>query len=371
MLWVGLISGTSADGVDAALVRVPDEIARTELVEFGTFPLADEVRERVHSAAGETVSLRDLLELDTQLGECFAAAALAVIEAAGVTPSEIEGIGSHGQTVAHYPEVGGTLQLGSPAVVHARTGIPVVADFRRADLAAGGQGAPLTPFFHRARLSSPDEARAILNIGGFTNVSFLPAGGAEPVIAFDPGPGNALIDRAARWASGGSERYDRAGERCSRGRVDRSLVSELLADPYFALPPPKSTGHEHFSAELFEHIRDTLASRGAGPDDLAATLAELTVESVVDAARRFFPELPSRWLLCGGGVHNRAIFAGLKRALAPASVETTDSEGVPGDALEAMTFGVLGWCSKRGIPSNLPSATGAARQVVLGSATPP
>ena len=371
MFWIGLMSGTSADAVDAALVRIPEAIAGLELIEFQTFPLPDDVRERIHTAARGKVSLRDLIELDSELGQLFGAAAEAVAESAGVPLSEIEGVGSHGQTVAHYPEIGGTLQLGSPAIIYARTRIPVVADFRRSDLAVGGQGAPLTPFFHRACFARPGEARAVLNIGGFTNVSFLPGDQAGSVVAFDPGPGNALIDRAVRWASGGAERYDRDGERATRGSVDPALLQDLLADPYFALAPPKSTGHQYFSAEFFERARDAIVASGGEADDLVATLAQLTVESVVDAARRFLPALPERWFVYGGGVHNAAILRGLENALAPASVERTDAQGIPADALEAMAFAALGWCARRGIPSNVPSATGARQSVVLGSATPP
>ncbi len=370
MLWIGLISGTSADAVDAALVRIPDGLAGLELLAFRDFPLTDDLRERVHAVAQHDVCLRELIQLDNELGECFATAACDLVEAAGVSPREVEGVGSHGQTVAHYPELGGTLQLGSPAIIHARTGIPVVADFRRADLAVGGQGAPLTPFFHRARFAKPGQARAVLNIGGFTNVSFLPADAEEPVIAFDPGPGNAWIDRAVRWSSGGVERFDRDGKRCARGTVDRAMLQELLGNAYFSTPPPKSTGHEYFSAELFERSRDAMLARGAGPDDVAATCAALTVESIVKAARRFFPVPPERWFVYGGGAHNPVILEGLRRGLAPASLETTDAQGVPGDALEAMAFAALGWCARRGIASNLPSATGASRAVVLGTATP-
>ena len=378
MLWIGLISGTSADAVDAALVRIPDglaglpdRLAGLELVAFQDFPLTDGLRERIHAVAQQDVCLRELIQLDNELGECFAAAVLDLTQTAGVSPSDVEGVGSHGQTVAHYPEVRGTLQLGSPAVIHARTGIPVVADFRRSDLAVGGQGAPLTPFFHRARFAKLGQARAVLNIGGFTNVSFLPADVCEPVIAFDPGPGNAWIDRAVRWSSGGVERFDRDGKRCARGTIERTLLQELLADPYFSAPPPKSTGHEYFSAERFERSRDAMLARGAGPDDVAATCAALTVESVVDAARRFFPVPPERWFVYGGGAHNPVLMEGLRRELVPASVDTTDSQGIPGDALEAMAFAALGWCARNGVASNLPSATGAARAVVLGTVTPP
>ena len=369
MLWIGLMSGTSADAVDAALVSIPGEIRALEVLEVSSLPLADSLRERIHRVSRTPCELRELLELDRELGERLAEAALAVARAAGIAPERIDGIGSHGQTVAHYPDppVRGTLQLGSPALIHERTGIPVVADFRQADLAAGGQGAPLTPFFHHAVFATPDECRAVLNIGGFTNVSYLPGADAAEVIAFDPGPGNAWIDRAVRRATGGSERYDRDGAGCARGRVQAELLEELLDDPYFAAPPPKSTGHEYWSEAYFERVRDRALGGGVGPDDLLATLAALVVESVARSAERFFPRPASRWLLCGGGVHNAALREGLVERLAPASVETTDAYGVPGDGLEAIAFAVLGCCAARGRPSNLPSATGARHPVVLGA----
>jgi anhydro-N-acetylmuramic acid kinase len=373
LLWIGLMSGTSADGVDAALVSLGESPRELELLHFCSSPFPDALRERIQGALAGPVALRDLLALDRELGERFAEAALALLRAAGVAPAAVAGIGSHGQTVAHYPDsdVAGTLQLGSAAEIHARTGILVISDFRRADLAAGGQGAPLTPFLHHARFATGRERRAVLNIGGFTNVTYLPDASAERLIAFDPGPGNALLDRAARWASQGRERFDEGGARARRGRVDEALLEELLSDPYFSLPPPKSTGHEHFDDAFFERARRGVEAAGGGADDLLATLVALTSESVARAAERFFPEPVERWLACGGGVHNAALLERLAGRLAPAVLETTDAHGLPGDALEAVAFAVLGWASSRGLPGNLPAATGAARRVVLGSATPP
>jgi anhydro-N-acetylmuramic acid kinase len=246
----------------------------------------------------------------------------------------------------------------------------VVSDFRAADLAAGGQGAPLTPFLHLACLSDPRETRAVLNIGGFTNVTLLVGDDAERVVAFDPGPGNALLDRAARWASGGAEAFDAGGRRAARGRVLAAVRDALLGDAYFARRPPKSTGHEYFGAKFFESARDAVLGAGGSPDDVLATLASLTVESVVRQAEAFFEALPGRWLVYGGGAHNPALLGGLAERLAPAAVETTDDHGIPGDALEAVAFAVLGWCAARGQPSNLPRATGAQRAVCLGCATP-
>jgi anhydro-N-acetylmuramic acid kinase len=367
------MSGTSADGVDAALVRIGAEPREVETLAYASQPLPDELRARVHAAAAGPVALRELLRLDRELGERFAASALALLERCGVEPREVEGIGSHGQTVAHHPEpeIRASLQLGSPAVIHALTGIPVVADFRAADLAAGGQGAPLTPFVHLACFAEPGESRAVLNIGGFCNVSFLDGSDPARVIAFDPGPGNALLDRAARWASGGAEAFDRGGARARGGTPSKPLLESLLGDAYFRRPPPKSTGHEHFGAAYFERARDAVLAAGGTADDVLATLAALTVESIARAARAFFPRPPARWLLCGGGVHNPVLVEGLRERLAPAVLESTADHGIDPDALEAVAFAVLGWCAARGRPSNLPAATGAARAACLGSATPP
>jgi anhydro-N-acetylmuramic acid kinase len=367
------MSGTSADGVDAALVRIGSKPQQVETVAFLSRPLPEALRARVHAAASQPLLLRDLLRLDAELGEHFADAALALLANAGIPAREIEGIGLHGQTLAHHPEpeVRGSLQIGSAALIHARTGIPVVSNFRAADLAAGGQGAPLTPFVHLACLADAREPRAVLNLGGFSNVTFLESTDPARVIAFDPGPANALLDRAARWASGGAERFDRDGARARRGAVVSSVLAMLLDDAYFRRAPPKSTGHERFGAAYFERARDAVRAVGGSADDLLATLAALSVECIARAARDFFPRPPARWLVYGGGLHNPALVGGLRERLAPAAIESTAAFGIQPEALEALAFAVLGWCAARGIPSNLPAATGATRAVCLGSATPP
>jgi anhydro-N-acetylmuramic acid kinase len=372
-LWIGLISGTSADSIDAALVRIGVTPGEFELLAHREMPLGEDLRRSIHEIGEAPVLLRDLVALDVRLGALFGEAALAVAEQAGIDPADIEGIGSHGQTVGHYPEpeTRGTLQIADPSVIHARTGIPVIADFRAADLAAGGQGAPLTPFLHYVALARESEARAVLNIGGFTNLTYLPASArAEELIAFDPGPGNALLDRVARWASKGVERFDRDGALAGSGEVCEPVLEALLEDPYFAQAPPKSTGHEHFGASFFEAARDAILARGRHAQDVAATLAALTVESVVRALD-FLPEQPRRWILYGGGVFNPWLMERLRARLAPALLETSDQHGLPAAALEAVAFAVLGYCGARGITSNLPAATGATRAVVLGCATPP
>ncbi len=373
MLWIGLISGTSADAVDAALVRIGPTPRDAELLAYLEVPLEESLRGRIHGLAQGRAALRDLVALDVTLGERFAEAALAVARKGGASPGEIEGIGSHGQTVGHYPEpeVRGTLQIGSAAVIHACTGIPVVSDFRSADMAAGGQGAPLTPFAHHVLFARDDEPRAVLNVGGFTNLSHLPDANPERVVAFDPGPGNALLDRAARAASEGTQRFDADGAGARRGRVHSELLATLLDDPYFAMSPPKSTGHEHFDAGFFERARTAVENGGGSPEDLLATLVELTVESVARSAERFLSGTPRRWLVYGGGVRNGHLMERLAARLAPASVDVLDRHGVAAESFEALSFALLGWCAARGHPSNLPAATGAREAVVLGSVTPP
>ena len=373
MLWIGLISGTSADAIDAALVRVPEQPGQAELLAFASPPLPDELRKRIHELADGRPALRELARLDVELGERFADAAEQVARQAGVPMSDVAGIGSHGQTIGHFPErtVRASLQIGSAAEIHERTGVPVVYDFRSADLAAGGQGAPLTPFVHQLLFARPEERRAVLNIGGFTNLTYLPGSDRDAVIAFDPGPGNALMDRAVRLVSGGQERFDRDGRRASRGRVRPDVLEELLGDAYFESPPPKSTGHERFGASCFERARQRVAALGGSDDDLIATLAALTVESVGRAAERFLALPPQRWILCGGGAHNPVLVDGLRRRLEPAAVVTSTELDVPVDAVEAIAFALLGATSSRGQPNNLPGATGARERVVLGAVVPP
>jgi anhydro-N-acetylmuramic acid kinase len=371
--WIGLLSGTSADGVDAALVRTGPRAADLRVAAFCTVPFEESLRKWIHDLIAGHVALREVARLDVELGGRFADAALEVIRQSGVPQSEIVGIGSHGQTVGHFPEadVRASLQLGTASVIHERTGLPVISDFRRADMAAGGQGAPLTPFFHHAYFATHAESRAVLNVGGFTNVTYLPTERPEDVIAFDPGPGNALIDRAVRWASRGAARFDRDGERAARGAVDREVLESLLGDAYFSQPPPKSTGHERFGGQLFESTRDRILGRGGSADDVVATLTDLTVESVALSAERFFPEPPQRWIVYGGGAFNATLVERLRRRLAPAPIEATDGYGIPAEALEAVAFAFLGWTSSRGEPSSLPQVTGASRGVVLGVQTPP
>jgi len=373
------MSGTSADGVDAALVEWPDgpEARPFRLVAFHADPFPSSLQQRIHRLAAGRVpageALRELAALDVALGERFAEAALAVCRAAGVDPDAIDAVASHGQTVAHHPELRATLQIGDPSVIAERTGLTTVADFRPRDVAAGGEGAPLAPFFHYAAFAEPREGRVALNLGGIANVSWIPPGaGPDDVVAFDVGPANALLDGVVRAQSSGRERMDRDGARALRGRVDAHLLSRLLDDEFLRRPPPKSTGRERYGTAEAEALAREWREHGRAPDDLVATLAAFTVEAV----RRACAELlgPSarvdRLLVGGGGAENPALMQGLARALPGARVEPFDAAGVPARAAEAMAFSLLGRNALLGIPNHLPRCTGARRAVVLGEIVP-
>jgi anhydro-N-acetylmuramic acid kinase len=376
---IGLMSGTSADGVDAALVEWPEgpEARPFTLLAFREEPLPRELQTRIHQLAAGRVeagsALRELAALDVELGERFAAAAVSVAASADIPLSEVDAIGSHGQTVAHHPEVRATLQIGDPSVVAERTGCTTVADFRPRDVAAGGEGAPLAPFFHLAAFGDQAESRVALNLGGIANVTWLPAGGRpEDVIAFDVGPANALLDGVVQRVSGGAERFDRAGRRALRGRVDSELLERLLDDEFLRRAPPKSTGRERYGLAEAEALAEDWERRGRDSDDLVATLAAFTCEAVSRACRDFLTDFSKlgRVLVGGGGARNPALLAGLAERLPGVAVEPFDEAGVPADAAEAMAFSLMGRNALLGIPNHLPRCTGARRAAVLGEVVP-
>jgi anhydro-N-acetylmuramic acid kinase len=376
---IGLMSGTSADGVDAALVEWPHgpEARPFTLLAFREEPMPAELQARIHRLAAGRVpgssALRELATLDVEIGERFAAAAASVASSAGVPLSEVDAIASHGQTVAHHPEERATLQIGDPSVVAERTGCTTVADFRPRDVAAGGEGAPLAPFFHLAAFGDHAESRVALNLGGIANVTWLPAGGRpEAVIAFDVGPANALLDGVVQRVTGGAERFDQAGRRALRGRVDVELLERLLDDDFLRRPPPKSTGRERYGLAEAEALADDWERAQRDPDDLIATLAAFTSEAVARACRDFLADFSKlgRVLVGGGGARNPALLAGLAERLPGVVVEPFDEAGVPADAAEAMAFSLMGRNALLGIPNHLPRCTGASRSTVLGEIVP-
>ncbi|MGY1426268.1 anhydro-N-acetylmuramic acid kinase [Lysobacter sp. A289] len=373
-LFIGLMSGTSADGIDAALVRFHGSAC--SLLLGRTYPWDARVRARLVALGqgGAAQSVEELGTLDVQVAEAFADAAVQLVSDAGVAPSEIRAIGSHGQTVRHRPNgalLDGnqpfTWQLGDGNLIAERSGMTTVADFRRRDVAAGGQGAPLLPGLHAAMLHSPYEDRAVLNLGGIANFTLLPAGdpsaGGMNVRGFDTGPANALMDAWCEQELG--QPYDAGGAFAARGAVDVALLERLLADPWFALPPPKSTGREQF------HL-GWLLGRLAGTErseDVQATLLELSAATIADALLTLQPET-RRVLVCGGGVHNARLLQHIGARLPGMLIESTAAHGLDPDFVEAMGFAWLARRTLAGQPGSLPSVTGARGPRVLGAIYP-
>jgi anhydro-N-acetylmuramic acid kinase len=368
-LFVGLISGTSADGIDAALVRFDerDGALRCELVHALTAPWAPALRARLVELGqgGDAHSLEELATLDVQVGEAFAGAAREVIDGAGGDVDRVVAIGSHGQTIRHRP-AGAALdgrhpfswQIGDASIIAERSGIDTVADFRRRDIAAGGQGAPLVPAFHAALLHDAGEDRAVLNLGGIANFTLLPARG--DVRGFDTGPANALLDAWCLRHTGRA--YDEAGALAASGRIDEALLARLLDEPWFSQPPPKSSGREQF------HL-DWLGPRLRGNEavaDVQATLLELSAVTIADALRATQPTT-RRLLACGGGVRNPALLERIGAHLPGIAIESTTAHGLDPDFVEAMAFAWLARQTLLGRPGNLPAVTGARGLRVLGT----
>ncbi len=409
MLVIGLMNGTSADGIDAALVRIsgaPPGL-RAKLLAFHYQHLDPRVRAAILqlSNVGHTTTA-DISNLNFLLGELFARAALNLCKRARISPREVDLIGSHGQTVYHQgaparfltaKRHASTLQIGEPAVIAGRTGIPVIADFRVADVAAGGQGAPLVPFVDYLLYAHPRIARIALNIGGIANVSVIPPGArSSQVLAFDTGPGNMIVDELVYRATRGRESFDRGAQRALRGKTHAGLLQELLRDKYFSLRPPKSAGREQYGTPFVNQLLARARKQRIALQDLIRTSTLLTPLSIADAYHRFMlPHLRKNgWkeggkvqlVIAGGGAHNPLIRAQLeatlrpegatleirplarRHAIQPAGVElvTSSQLGVPEDAKEAFAFALLAYESWHRRPGNLPSATGARHPAILG-----
>ncbi len=375
---VGLMSGTSADGVTAAAAEVTGTgvDAGVRLIAYRTYPYPPEVRRRLFALFGDGASgLSAASELNMVLGRLFADAAEAITGEAGL--DEVDFVGSHGQTVWHQPglkEAAGhlyrsTLQIGEPALIAARTGLPVVADFRKADVAAGGEGAPLTPYLDYVLHRSPTAHRVLQNIGGIANLTYLPAGcGLDDVVAFDTGPGNMVIDAAAGRYAGLSHDVD--GGLASAGKPDEALLDELISHPYYGREPPKSTGREMFGEQYAAEVFHQAEARGLCPGDIVATVTELTVESIARAYERHLPGPVDEVYVSGGGSRNPYLLERLRRRL-DAPVHDYSRLGYPSEAKEALLMALLANEHVMGTPCSVPAATGAARRAVLGCLTLP
>jgi len=363
------MSGTSLDGIDAALV----DVARTEAgvrvrsVATRTRPYASDEREWLLGLCRPDAPVEEVCAANFNLAEWFAATALEVIKQANLSPTDCNLIASHGQTIWHIPGHS-TLQIGAAAVIAERTGLPVVSNFRAREMAAGGAGAPLVSYVDFLLFRAPRRRRAIQNLGGIANVTWLPAGvSPDAVVAFDTGPGNMVIDRVVQLVAG-RERDD-AGRLAATGHVRMAMVDEILTDPFFQRSPPRTTGREKFGADFARRFVDRGTALGLTPADLVATATMLTVRSIQDAYRKYCPEV-SEAILSGGGIHNTTLVKWLQEAIAPAAIHTTAAFGVDPDFKEAIAFAVLGAETAWGNPGNLPSATGARRRVILGDITP-
>jgi anhydro-N-acetylmuramic acid kinase len=359
-LYIGLMSGTSLDALDAALVEIAGGQLRLQATH--SHPLASELRSGLHqlcSSGPDEIDRAGVVH--RQLGAAFADAALALLTSHGIRPRHIRAIGCHGQTVRHRPDGGGfSLQLGSADMLAVRTGIPVVADFRNRDMVLGGQGAPLAPRFHQYLLARPQARIAVVNIGGMANLTLLD--GDRLVGGFDTGPGNVLLNLWCEQNTG--EPLDRDGAWARQGRCLPELLDALLADPYFQMPPPKSTGREYFHQAW---LRQFPGVRSARPEDVQATLVELTVRAITDALGDFAPE---QLHVCGGGAHNARLMERLAAHMDPVAVTDTRDSGIAPEWIEAAAFAWLAHARLAGIAGNAPVVTGAQHPAVLGALYP-
>lgn len=379
MLVAGIMSGTSVDGIDVALVEIngAGHKISTELVGFEAIEFPEGVRDEVLEVTGSATTCGRISQLNFLLGRVFADALATACECLGMPPERLELVGSHGQTIYHQAEphpvrgfpVSSTLQVGEPAYIARVAGVPVVSNFRAADVVAGGHGAPLVPFADYILFRDANVNRVALNIGGIANLTAIPAGaGPDQLIAFDTGPGNMVCDYLVETFTSGAERFDRGGRMAAEGEPDAGLLAELLEDPYYRAPAPKSTGRERYGAKFSAR----LLKRGLPPEVLVASAAQLTARTILLGIDRLVRPVMAidELIVSGGGWHNPGIIEPLRDGLPSTRVRSTDDFGIGVDAKEAVAFAILAYEAFHHRPANVPSATGADRPVVLGSITP-
>ena len=384
---VGMMSGTSVDGVDAALVEISgtDSEPKVKLLAFENKPYPPQVREKIFSLFTPANATVDKVGyMNFLLGEIYAKSALSVIEKAGLKPEDIDAVGSHGQTIWHAPipespdgiPVAYTVQIGEGSVIAERTGITTVSDFRVADMAAGGQGAPLVPFSEYLLYRREKETILLQNIGGIGNMTVMPAG-AKPrdIFAFDTGPGNMIIDAVISAMTHGEKTYDAGGEMAAKGRVCDALLELLKEEPYYSQPLPKTTGREHFGVQYTAKILDWWKRNPIPAEDLLATVTDLTAYSIADAYERYvLPKYQaSEIIVGGGGSYNATLLGFMKKRFAPHGVAVCTQEdlGLSSDAKEAVAFALMADCCLRGKANTLPSVTGAQHPAVMGKVSQP
>jgi anhydro-N-acetylmuramic acid kinase len=375
MIILGMMSGTSADGIEAALVELTEaegqDAPQWKLLQHASLPFDDALRQEILACVrADTGTVDRVCALNFNLGVVYADAALRTIRAAGLDAAQVDLIGNHGQTVWHIPQHS-TLQIGSPAVIAERTGITTISNFRARDIAAGGHGAPMVAFFDQLFFTHPTLNRALQNIGGIANATYLPAHAPPQSFAFDSGPGNLLIDDAVQRATGGALEYDVDGLIAARGQVNETLLAQLMQHPYLSAPPPKTTGREMFGASYGEQMWRAAMMLNIAPEDIVATMTMFTAQSIAASYRAFFPALPDEVIVSGGGAKNPTLLKMLAAQLpATTRVRTMDEFGIPVGSKEALAFAVLAYETWRGRASNVPAATGAQHPVILGDLTP-
>ena len=361
----GIMSGTSLDGIDVAIIDM--DRGRVRTVAHSTVAYSNVVRTRILAVSNTSCTTGEISRLNFELGELYAKAVIACCRQNKVPLDSLHLCGCHGQTIFHEGRgrVKNTLQIGEADVIAERLGIPVVSDFRTRDIAAGGQGAPLVPFADFLLFADKKKNRVALNIGGIANITILPGGGdAADVLAFDTGPGNMVVDQLVERLTSGRRRFDRNGVIAARGTLNRTLLDSLLRDRYFRLKPPKTAGREQYGAEFI----DRLLATGLSIQDLIATATVFTAATIAAAIKRFAPRT-EELIAAGGGTHNRTLMDQLSAFLPGCRVTTTQEFGVDVDAKEAIAFAILAWRSWHRLTGNLPGATGASRAVVLGKIT--
>lgn len=363
-IYIGLMSGTSMDAVDAVLVDF--STSPLKLVASNTFPIPKDLKEKLIALCTPGDNEIDrMAQLDNQLGFLFADAVNKLLSFANISNKQINAIGSHGQTVRHIPtgDFPYTLQIGNPSVISEQTGITTIADFRRKDMAAGGQGAPLAPAFHNAVFRSDQQDRVALNVGGIANITILPADKNKPVTGFDTGPANGLMDL---WCMQHQNKpFDKDGQWAASGKVQNNLLKQFLDDPYFKLAPPKSTGREHFNRDWLDNFSEI---KNESPEDVQATLCALTVETIALDIERTGSK--QEIIVCGGGAYNNHLMTQLSERLSEHAVKSSTELGIEPDWVEAIAFAWLARQTRNHLPGNLPAVTGARHEAVLGAIYP-
>lgn len=375
---VGLMSGTSADGVSAVLVEIEGNWLNTKFKIIGhkTYPYPNEVREKIFELFDpETGTVDKICTMNFILGKIFAQAALKIAEECGFPIGDVDFIASHGQTIHHMPrkirianyESKSTLQIGEPSVIAEETGVLTIADFRPKDVAAGGEGAPISAYADYIIFRSSKASRAIQNIGGIANVTYIPkSADLSEVIAFDTGPGNMLIDAMVKRVTDGKMKYDFNGKLAAKGRISEELLSWLMNHPYIHRKPPKTTGREEFGEKFAEKVFEKAAELGVKGEDLIATVTMYTAKTIAESYRRFLPTMPDEVIVGGGGSYNKTLMKMLKEEIEEAKIMTHEDFGIPAQAKEPLVMVILANEVIHGHFNNIPSATGASRKVIMG-----